>query len=122
MSYLPFCSVEIEFSNMQGLHDLINECNKDKKTLVICDSFTTDLWDITKDIEAAMKLGHMAWIDKCPGNPTQQDILNALDEPCEINELLEKLCEIYSVKPSEIKEDVEEFLADTVVKGVVEIV
>lgn len=50
------------------------------------------------------------------------DILNALDEPCEINELLEKLCEIYSVKPSEIKEDVEEFLADTVVKGVVEIV
>ena len=47
MSYLPFCSVEIEFSNMQGLHDLINECNKDKKTLVICDSFTTGLWDIT---------------------------------------------------------------------------
>ncbi len=80
MSYLPFCSVEIEFSNMQGLHDLINEYNKDKKTLVICDSFTTDLWDITKDIEAAMKLGHMAWIDKCPGNPTQQDILNALEK------------------------------------------
>lgn len=78
MSYLPFCSVEIEFSNMQGLHDLINECNKDKKTLVICDGFTTDLWDITKDIKAAMELGHMAWIDKCPGNPTQQDILNAL--------------------------------------------
>lgn len=79
MSYTPFCSVEIEFSNMEGLHSLIHSSGHDKKTLVICDSFTTDIWGITEDIEAGVKEGHLAWISKCPGNPTQQDVLNALN-------------------------------------------
>lgn len=79
MSYLPFCSVEVEFSNMQGLHDLINHCDASKRTLVICDAFTTDIWGITEDIKKGIAAGHLAWVDKCPGNPTQQDILDALD-------------------------------------------
>lgn len=79
MSYLPFCSVEIEFSDMQGLHDLINKCDASKRTIVICDAFTTDLWGITEDIKRGISAGHLAWVDKCPGNPTQQDILDALE-------------------------------------------
>lgn len=79
MSYLPFCSVEVEFSNMQGLHDLINHCDASKRTLVVCDAFTTDIWGITEDIKKGIAAGHLAWVDKCPGNPTQQDILEALD-------------------------------------------
>ena len=79
MSYLPFCSVEVEFSNMQGLHDLINHCDASKRTLVVCDAFTTDIWGITEDIKKGIAAGHLAWVDKCPGNPTQQDILDALD-------------------------------------------
>lgn len=78
MSYFPFCSVEIEFSNMDGLHKLINDCNEDNKTLVICDSFTTDLWGITGDIETGISAGHLAWVKKCPGNPNQKDVMNAL--------------------------------------------
>ena len=50
------------------------------------------------------------------------DILNCLDVPCDIQTLLEKLCNIYSVTPEEIRSDVEEFLADTVTKGIVEII
>ena len=50
------------------------------------------------------------------------DILNCLDVPCDIETLLEKLCDIYSATPKDIRLDVEEFLADTVAKGVVEIV
>ena len=79
MSYLPFCSVEVEFSNMRGLHDLINHCDASKRTLVVCDAFTTDIWGITEDIKKGIAAGHLAWVDKCPGNPTQQDILDALD-------------------------------------------
>lgn len=78
MSYLPFCSVEISFSNMQGLHDMIQNCNADNKTLVVCDAFTTDLWGITGDIEAGILAGHLAWVRKCPGNPNQKDVLDAL--------------------------------------------
>ena len=47
------------------------------------------------------------------------DILNALEEPCTLDSLLHKLCEIYDTSPTEIRDDVEEFLADTVQKKVV---
>ena len=50
------------------------------------------------------------------------DILNCLDVPCDIRTLLDKLCNIYSVTPEDIRSDVEEFLADTVTKGIVEII
>lgn len=79
MSYDPYCSVQIEFSNMQGLHDLINNCDENKKTLVMCDRFTTDIWGITDEITAGVEAGYLAWVDKCPGNPTQKDIVDALE-------------------------------------------
>ena len=47
------------------------------------------------------------------------DILNCLEEPCDLDTLLERLCNIYNASPEEIKADVEEFLAMTVSKGVV---
>lgn len=50
------------------------------------------------------------------------EILNCLHHPCNIEMLLDKLCSIYSATPQEIKSDVEEFLAETVTKGIVEIV
>ena len=50
------------------------------------------------------------------------DILNCLDVPCDIQTLLEKLCNIYSVTPEDIRSDLEEFLADTATKGIVEII
>lgn len=49
------------------------------------------------------------------------DILNLLTEPCDLDLLLTKLCEIYDVTPDEIKSDVQEFLADTIEKKVVEV-
>ena len=85
MSYLPFCSVEIEFSNMQGLHDLINSCDDDNKTLIVCDAFTTDLWGITDEIKAKVAEGHAAWISKCPGNPNQQHVVDTLKAVGDLN-------------------------------------
>ena len=49
------------------------------------------------------------------------DILNILSEPCDLELLLSKLCEIYDVTADEIRADIEEFLAETVEKKVVEI-
>ena len=49
------------------------------------------------------------------------DILNILSEPCDLDMLLSKLCEIYDVAPDDIHEDVEEFLSETVEKKVVEV-
>ena len=48
------------------------------------------------------------------------DILDLLSEPRDLDSLLEKLCEIYSVTKEDIQADVEEFLADAVSKKVVE--
>jgi len=47
------------------------------------------------------------------------DILNCLAEPCGLEELLAKLCEIYDATPDDIRQDVVEFLEDTVAGGVV---
>lgn len=47
------------------------------------------------------------------------DILNALEEPCELETLLQKLCTIYDASPDEIRGDVEDFLKETVSKRVV---
>lgn len=85
MSYDPYCAVEIEFSNMQGLHDIIDNCSEDKKTLVMSDKFTTDLWGITDEIQAGVDAGYFAWVSKCPGNPTQQDIIDALETVGDLN-------------------------------------
>ena len=49
------------------------------------------------------------------------DILNCLNNPCNLETLLNMLCNIYSATPEDIRSDVEEFLADTVKKGIVEI-
>lgn len=47
------------------------------------------------------------------------DILQCLNEPCDLDALLLKLCELYDTKPSEIKNDVIEFLDDLVEKKVI---
>lgn len=50
---------------------------------------------------------------------TGVDILNCLDAPITLEELLDKLCEIYDASPSDIRADVEEFIAECIVKRVV---
>ena len=47
------------------------------------------------------------------------DILNCLDDPCDLETLLTRLCDIYEATPELIRSDVEEFLADVVAKKVV---
>lgn len=47
------------------------------------------------------------------------DILNCLEEPCTLEELLDKLCEIYEAEPADIRADVEEFISECVVKRVI---
>lgn len=49
------------------------------------------------------------------------DILTILDEPCDLETLLEKLCEIYDATPDGIRSDVEEFLAKCIATKVVEV-
>ena len=49
------------------------------------------------------------------------DILNCLAEPCDLDGLLHKLCGIYDATPEDIRADVEEFLEQTIEKGVVEV-
>ncbi len=50
---------------------------------------------------------------------TGSDILNCLSEPRTLDDLLDDLCKIYEAAPSDIRSDVEEFLADCIAKKVV---
>lgn len=50
---------------------------------------------------------------------TGTDILNCLSEPCALDDLLDSLCKIYEASPSDIRADVEDFLADCIAKNVV---
>ncbi len=52
-------------------------------------------------------------------NDTGTGILDALDEPCNIRELVARLCKSYSANPEDIRLDVESFLKDMTSKGVV---
>lgn len=85
MKYNPFCSVEISFSNIKGLHDLITSVDHNTKAVVVADSFTTDLWNITDDIKSGINAGNIAWVDKCTPNPTQEDVVRALERVGDLN-------------------------------------
>ena len=50
---------------------------------------------------------------------TGTDILNCLNEPRTLDDLLDRLCEIYEASPLDIRSDVEDFLADCIAKKVV---
>ena len=50
---------------------------------------------------------------------TATDILNALEDPCDLETLLVRLCEIYYALPDDIRGDVKEFLADLIEKKVI---
>lgn len=50
---------------------------------------------------------------------TGVDILNCLEMPITMEDLLVKLCEIYDASPKDIRADVEEFIAECIVKKVV---
>ena len=50
---------------------------------------------------------------------TGVDILNCLEMPITMEDLLAKLCEIYDASPEDIRADVEEFIAACIVKEVV---
>ena len=47
------------------------------------------------------------------------DILNALDEPCDLESLLATLCETYDTAPDDMREHVEEFLQQATAEKVV---
>lgn len=55
-------------------------------------------------------------------NETAIDILNCISDPCDLEELLNRLCKIYAATPEEIRGDVEKFLAETVESKVVEVI
>ncbi|HIU26542.1 MAG TPA: phosphonoacetaldehyde reductase [Candidatus Copromorpha excrementigallinarum] len=78
MKYTPFCSVDIAFGSMRTLKDLIEDKKEKKKTAVICDRMTADIWEITPLIEKGVEEGRLAWLDKCPSNPTQREVAAAL--------------------------------------------
>ena len=50
---------------------------------------------------------------------TAIDIINCLDDPCDIDTLLDRLCEISEATPDDIRQDVEEFLAQMIAKKVI---
>ena len=47
------------------------------------------------------------------------DIINCIEKPCDLDTLLQRLCEIYDATPEDIKEDVKEFLAEMISKKVI---
>lgn len=53
---------------------------------------------------------------------TAIDILNALDDPCDLPTLLDRLCNIYDATPDDIKEDVQAFLVECISKKVIEVI
>lgn len=50
------------------------------------------------------------------------DILNCLDEPCNLETLLNRICEIYDSTQDDIRADVLEFLTDCISKKVIEVI
>ena len=53
---------------------------------------------------------------------TAIDILNSLDDPCDLDILLNRLCEIYDATPDDIREDVQAFLVECISKKVIEVI
>lgn len=47
------------------------------------------------------------------------DILNCLDNPCDMDTLLDRLCDIYDASPEDIRTDVTEFLIECIAKKII---
>ena len=41
--YVPYCSVEVKFGTKEDLRAIVNDCGPDKKVLVVCEKFCTDM-------------------------------------------------------------------------------
>lgn len=78
MKYTPFASVDINFGDMNTLKELISSEKTGEKKVIICDRFTTDLWDITDLIDKEVSEELAVWIDNCPPNPTQTVVVEVL--------------------------------------------
>ncbi len=68
------CPIEIKFADIDYLKKLISGAPAD--TVVISERFTSNIWGITSVIEGNRGI---VWIDSVPANPTQLDILHALE-------------------------------------------
>ena len=76
--YVPYCSVEVKFGTKEDLRAIVNDCGPDKKVLVVCEKFCTDMWELTADIEKNVAAGNEFWMSQITPNPTQLDVYNGL--------------------------------------------
>ena len=76
--YVPYCSVEVKFGTKEDLRAIVNDCGPDKKVLVVCEKFCTDMWELTADIEKNCAEGNEFWMSQITPNPTQLDVYNGL--------------------------------------------
>jgi alcohol dehydrogenase class IV len=72
------CPVEISFGDLDLLITAIRECSPG--TVVMADQYTADLWQISPHIREGVASGKITWISQIRPNPTQLDIIRALDQ------------------------------------------
>lgn len=84
MNYKPFCSTEIEFSDKQELKQRLTSLEIANIVLVMSES-SAFRWDMIKFVEALQAQcnslgGRLIWIKSISKNPTQKDIIKALQK------------------------------------------
>jgi len=115
------CRYDVETTKETYIYKLYNKIilgNGGRDTMLYKKSESMDY--ITEDETSLVifdpESGDTHFIDE-----TGIDILNAIEEPCDLDTVLQKLSEIYSISTDVIKGDVEEFIADLMQKRVVEV-
>lgn len=71
------CPVEITFGDIPRLKALL-DC-AERETVIIAERFTADRWGITPNILAQVTANDAIWMERVSPNPTQIDVLDALD-------------------------------------------
>lgn len=71
------CPIEIQFGDMETLKAIIDQCTRN--TVIIAERHMTDVWDITQNIIRNVDSFHSIWIDRISSNPTQSDVIDALN-------------------------------------------
>ena len=109
---------DIEKTKKSGIYRFYNKLIKKAEDNTMIYRKNTDMDYIPTD-ETSLAVFDPESGDTHFFNETALDILNCLCEPCDLETLLDRLCDIYEATPDMIRADVEDFLAGGIEKKVV---
>lgn len=79
MGFIPFCNTEIVFASSDRMQEILLALDK-KRIVVILSESAAKRWKLLDFMAKLQTKADLVWIKQCRANPTQSDLLAALEQ------------------------------------------